>query len=316
MLDHLFEEGLEPRDEEHKAFVDEALGFAIPTSEHVEEWMGTVTVKPQTANMRRTTLARLADRFPLARDITRKSVRGWITELQQSGRKDATIQRMLTDCRGYWRYLETIEIVPEGSTPFDRMGLKVKSSERVPWEPDEIVQIHHSAAAKSKPKDQAVADLILLAMYSGARLGEIVNLQVKDVRDDSFDIIDAKTQAGVRTVPIHSAIKQAVARLLEGANPSDFLLRDLSGNNRMDTASKAFARIADKAGYSDPRKTFHSIRKTFTTAMENLGVSENIVADIIGHEKPRITYGLYSGGTTLAVKAEALAKLTYPLAIS
>ena len=43
----------------------------------------------------------------------------------------------------------------------------------------------------------------------------------------------------------------------------------------------------------------------------NAGVAENVVADIVGHEKPRITYGLYSGGATIAVKAEALAKLAY-----
>ena len=30
-----------------------------------------------------------------------------------------------------------------------------------------------------------------------------------------------------------------------------------------------------------------------------LGISENLAADIVGHEKPRITYGLYSGGSSL-----------------
>jgi len=41
-------------------------------------------------------------------------------------------------------------------------------------------------------------------------------------------------------------------------------------------------------------------------------VSENLAADIVGHGKPRITYGLYSGGASLANKAEALAKVSYP----
>ena len=44
----------------------------------------------------------------------------------------------------------------------------------------------------------------------------------------------------------------------------------------------------------------------------NESVSENVVADMVGHEKPRVTYGLYRGGTSLAVKAEALeAQLPY-----
>jgi hypothetical protein len=32
----------------------------------------------------------------------------------------------------------------------------------------------------------------------------------------------------------------------------------------------------------------------------------------VGHEKPRITYGLYSAGASLDVKRTALAKLKYP----
>lgn len=57
---------------------------------------------------------------------------------------------------------------------------------------------------------------------------------------------------------------------------------------------------------------FHSIRKTVSTLLENAGVPEGAAADIIGHEKKTMTYGLYSGGSSLAVKAEAIEKLEYP----
>jgi hypothetical protein len=36
-------------------------------------------------------------------------------------------------------------------------------------------------------------------------------------------------------------------------------------------------------------------------------------ADIIGHEKTTMTYGLYSGGATLEVKREAIEKIVYPI---
>ena len=63
-----------------------------------------------------------------------------------------------------------------------------------------------------------------------------------------------------------------------------------------------------------PQHVFHSIRKTVVTILENAGVLGNVVADIVGHEKATMTYGLYSGGVSLAVKREALAKLTCPFA--
>ncbi len=56
---------------------------------------------------------------------------------------------------------------------------------------------------------------------------------------------------------------------------------------------------------------FHSIRKTVVTILENAGAPENVVADIVGHEKTTMTYGPYSGGVSLAVKRDALAKLAY-----
>jgi hypothetical protein len=45
--------------------------------------------------------------------------------------------------------------------------------------------------------------------------------------------------------------------------------------------------------------------------LENAGVGENLAADIVGHEKPRITYGLYSGGASLEVMREAINKVSY-----
>lgn len=40
---------------------------------------------------------------------------------------------------------------------------------------------------------------------------------------------------------------------------------------------------------------------------------ENVAADILGHDKPTMTYELYSGGATLETKRKAIEKLTYPI---
>ena len=51
---------------------------------------------------------------------------------------------------------------------------------------------------------------------------------------------------------------------------------------------------------------FHSFRKTVVTLLELAGISENLAADIVGHEKPKITYRLYSGGSSLAQKLKEI----------
>ena len=45
-----------------------------------------------------------------------------------------------------------------------------------------------------------------------------------------------------------------------------------------------------------------AIHETFTTQLESAGIFGNLAAGIVGHEKPRITRGLYSGGAALEGK--------------
>jgi hypothetical protein len=42
-------------------------------------------------------------------------------------------------------------------------------------------------------------------------------------------------------------------------------------------------------------------------------VPEGVAADIVGHEKQTMTYGVYSGGSSLAQKADAIKLLNYKL---
>ncbi len=42
---------------------------------------------------------------------------------------------------------------------------------------------------------------------------------------------------------------------------------------------------------------------------------ECTAADILGHEKPTMTYGLYSGGANLEVKRKAIEKISYELKV-
>ena len=68
---------------------------------------------------------------------------------------------------------------------------------------------------------------------------------------------------------------------------------------------KRFGRLKTSLGHGT-LKVFHSIRKTATAIFKQAGVPEGITADIVGHEKATITYGLYSGGTSVEQRLEAM----------
>ena len=79
---------------------------------------------------------------------------------------------------------------------------------------------------------------------------------------------------------------------------------------RSASIGKRFGRLKKGLGF-DSTKVFHSIRKTVVTQLEQAGVPESVTADIVGHEKKTITYGLYSGGSSLKQKLEAINKINY-----
>ena len=294
------------RDPEARRFYAEAIGILVPTNEHLEEWLSSSQVKDKTAKMRRATIGRLVDKYSMLNDVTRKEVRRWVTELMDK-LKPATVQRMMSDCRTYWAYLATIEAVPEDSAPFDRLGLKVKRSSRLPYTPEEAVKL-----LKAAKGDAQLADVIRMAMYTGARREELCSLKVEHVEEDRFEIVDAKSAAGIRTVPIHRQLSKTMKRLVKDSKDGYVLsgLKPNANGDRGDAIGKRFTRLKKSLGFSD-RHTFHSWRGTVITMLERTGVPEGTVQDIMGHERSTLAGSTYSGKSTLEMRRDALDKLAY-----
>src|SRR5262249_3439903 len=134
------------------------------------------------------------------------------------------------------------------------------------------------------------------------------------VKADHFDVEDAKTAAGWRSVPIHSSLKATIKRLVK-ASKDGFVLSGLTANkygDRSNAIGKRFGRLKASLGFGE-QHVFHSIRRTVVTLLDSAGVPENVAADIVGHDKPTMTYGLYSGGSSLLTKRKALARISYPI---
>ncbi len=197
-------------------------------------------------------------------------------------------------------------MVPETEEPFSKLDVarqNKRAEPRLARQPFEPSDLHKLLAGATEREDAELADLIRLAMWTGCRIEELCALKIADVNGDSFRVREAKSAAGVRVVPIHPELQQTMARLT-AETKDGYVLSGLSFNKYQDRSNaigKRFGRLRTALGFG-PELVFHSIRKTVVTILENAGVSENVVADIVGHEKPRITYGLYSGGATLEVK--------------
>jgi hypothetical protein len=110
------------------AFYKRSTGQLVDTLSHLDEWIATLhaTNEPKSRSMKRSDVARMAQRFPVLTDVTKREVRRWVTELADPAGdapiKPATISRILSHCRGYWLYLGQIEMVSDETLPFNAVG--------------------------------------------------------------------------------------------------------------------------------------------------------------------------------------------------
>jgi integrase len=291
------------------------------------EWLQNETLrglKQKTRDQMKRDVGLLYDVFPTANLLTHKNIEAFLTSLGINGKRSASsITRITDSCRNFYRYLKKVKevqadltnpfVVPEdyriSSKPNSRA--KFKSEPWQPFDPEDIVYLYGCAIDLN---DIQLSNSILIASYTGMRIEEISSLKCENVNLNKFvfKIIASKTAAGIRTIPIHSKIKSLVNKLLL-ISSDGYVISGLSISkygHRSSALSKRFGRLKSAEGYGS-QHVFHSIRKTFVTLLENAGISENVTADIVGHEKPRITYGLYSGGTSLKLMRESIEKISY-----
>jgi integrase len=300
-------------------FVGLATGKLVKFDLHLDVYLKTLAGRNEkkSVDMKAATIRKFAAEMPYCADVTRKALQEWINRAGAAGMAPATIRRALSELRGYWAYLVSVQAVADDADPLGKLVVpgngkkRNKAEERKPFSPADVVRLLHKARAQ----DQQVGELIELGMWTGARLEEIAALKVEKVnlRRRYIEIADAKSPAGWRQVPVHENLLPTLRKLVKGS-ADGYVLSGLSENqygDRGGALGKRFGRLKRALGYGD-QLVFHSIRKTVATLLEDAGVGENVAADILGHEKPTMTYGLYSGGTSLALKSGAIALLRYP----
>jgi integrase len=160
---------------------------------------------------------------------------------------------------------------------------------------------------------------ILIAAYSGARLNEIAQLQVADVRNIEgvlcFDVTDVgddddgetiakqlKTEAAKRVVPVHpELIALGLMDYVEGLRRAGTsrlfptFKQDVNNGWGRQLGRWANDTFLVKLGYKTKRVVFHSFRHTLITRLSQSGVQEPIVKALVGHEQQGVTQTSYLG---------------------
>ena len=221
----------------------------------------------------------------------------------------ATLRNIVFDIGSLFTWAEGRGYI--NTNPFQKLNLpnnKNPIQTRRPWK-DKHLKLFLESEKISR--NEFVATVV--AMYSGMRLGEICDMQNKNIEDKCFLIEKGKTKAAARAIPVHPLIESLLEKL-KAASKNEYLIRGINSggfdNKRSWNFQKKLGRLRQKLGMPDGIN-FHTLRNTFATRMENLGIPTNHINRLMGHKHNNMSLDVYSSGLTIERLAELINKLTY-----
>jgi integrase len=201
--------------------------------------------------------------------------------------------------------------------PTIKTKLKVYGTKaRLPLTKDDLTQVR--AAYRFEPAEVQME--LELLLHTGARLSEIHQLQIRDfILDAPVPFIDLegsgdevvrqlKNAQSARKIPIHPEILADVREFIGG------LGADASHRPFMRTRAASFGQKFTKycrPFLKDKRKTLHSLRHTMSGELQNAGVQEYLINQILGHAQQTMSTGQYGGHVALEVLRDSLAKVSF-----
>lgn len=154
--------------------------------------------------------------------------------------------------------------------------------------------------------DTAYYPIILTAVLTGCRMGEILGLRLEDLEQDALnirrsltevkgkrDINTPKTYAGLRRITVPPTLIELLKENAKRDNVGDGYIFHNKRRNlfRTSNVEKFWAEMLKRLNI--PHKKFHALRHTHATQLLSHGVPILEVTKRLGHSKPSHTLNLY-----------------------
>ena len=144
-----------------------------------------------------------------------------------------------------------------------------------------------------KNKNKEIVDTILILLYTGMRINELMDLKKSSIHLDRMGIITgSKTEAGKdRFIPINEKILPLIKERMK--NKTEYLIIT---NRFKPYTYQGYRKNFVNALYSlgIEKHTVHDCRHTTATLLSNAGANPTAIKNILGHSDYKITEKIYT----------------------
>lgn len=212
-------------------------------------------------------------------EVGNTDIEAFLASLNQKGYTPKSLSRKLNSTRTFYRFLKINEIIT------DDPSLLVKHPKYELNPPRILTPLEYRALRDTASSDPRIYAIIEVLLQTGIRIGELANLRLSDVGDNSLHI-RAYEGHPVREVPINKRAKDAIKRYLETRSQTedDHLFVTKTGKpflvrNIRDAVERHFR----KAGIENAK--INDLRHTFVSHHLKQGVSIVFLSKVLGHKR-------------------------------
>ena len=209
-------------------------------------------------------------------------VRHWITSLLENGLEASSVNRKISTLKTYFRFLEREGYVKENPM-FKIISPKAKKRLPIFLEEEKINNLLDDIKFESGFKGQRDKLIIELFYLTGMRLSELINIKIKDLNFNNFEVKVIGKRKKERIIPLSDKIIKSIKMIIDNKNQEDYLFTNTKGDklyNKM--VYRVVTKYVGKVS-SIKKKSPHILRHTFATHMLNNGADINAIKELLGH---------------------------------
>lgn len=228
------------------------------------------------------------------RDLKAEPIQKIVDGLDKSRAHLSNIKTIASAC---FNYCIQNDICEKNYADFVTINPKAVQIKREPFTDEQVARLWDLSNAG----DSMAADVLLILLYTGMRVGELLDMPTEcvDLEKWTLDIRHSKTDAGIRCVPVHSKVRPIVARYAKQGGP--YLIKDGKRDHITYAMINAY-RLPAIWEAIGAEHHLHDTRHTFVSKAKEQNVDPLYLKILVGHARQGVTDSIYTH-----VKPEILA---------